>query len=234
MRYKVQYYIIILVCVLAFNNAFAQPQNNTQNSGKNSVDENAPFEGIIKFVQETFSDTTYYTYYVKDNKIKLEINEDCKDCDVSDAMLFDLKNQTIIAMKPSLRMYKDVEIRPYVETTNKDFNIIKNSRNKKKVQGYKCEQWRVKNQKENTEITYWVTEGNYYFFEEFLKLWNRSEKQSRYFLQVKSTNGFFPILSVERSTFREKRMKLQVIKLERKPLEESIFEIPAEYKNYDN
>jgi len=234
MRYKVQYYyIIILVCIFAFNNAFAQPQNNTQNSSKNST-KNAPFEGVIRFVQETFSDTTYYTYYVKGDKVKIEINEDCKDCDVSDAMLFDLKNQTIIAMKPSLRMYKDVEIRPYVETTNDDFNIIKNSRNKKKVQGYKCEQWRVKNQKENTEITYWVTQGNYYFFEDFLKLWNRSEKQSRYFLQVKSVNGYFPILSVERSTFREKRMKLQVIKLDRKPLEQSIFEIPIEYKNYDN
>ena len=234
MRYKVQYYYtIIFVCIFAFNNAFAQPQNNTQNSSNNST-KDAPFEGFIRFVQETFSDTTYYTYYVKGDKVKLEINEDCKDCDVSDAMLFDLKNQTIIAMKPSLRMYKDVEIRPYVETTNNDFNIIKNSRNKKKVQGYKCEQWRVKNQKENTEITYWVTEGNYYFFEEFLKLWNRSEKQSRYFLQVKSVNGYFPILSVERSTFREKRMKLQVIKLEKKPLEQSIFEIPIEYKNYDN
>jgi len=234
MRHKVQYYyILILMCIFAFNNAFAQPQNNTQNSSKTSI-KNAPFEGVITFIQETFSDTTYYTYYVKGDKVKLEINEDCKDCDVSDAMLFNLKDQTIIAMKPSLRMYKDVEISPYIETTNNDFNIIKNSRNKKKIQGYKCEQWRVKNQTENTEITYWVTEGNYYFFEDFLKLWNRSEKQSRYFLQVKNVNGFFPILSVERSTFREKRMKLQVVKLDRKPLEQSIFEIPVEYKNYDN
>jgi len=234
MRYKIKYYyILIIICVFAFNNAFAQPLNSTQNSSKASLNK-APFEGIIKFVQETFSDTTYYTYYIKGDKVKLEINEDCKDCDVSDAMLFDLKKQSITALKPSLRIYKDIEVKPYVEANNKDFNIIKNARNKKNVDGYKCEQWRVKNQKENTEITYWVTEGNYSFFEEFLKLWNRSEKQSRYFLQVKSSKGYFPILSVERSTFREKRMKLQVIKLERKPLEQSIFEIPVEYKNYDN
>ncbi len=231
MGYKLIYILSITFTILV-NNAFAQPQNSTQNSKASSNE--APFEGIIRFVQETFSDTTYYTYYVKGNKVKLEINEDCKDCDVSDAMLFDLKKQTIVAMKPSLRMYKDVEIRPYVESKDNDFSIIKNSRNKKKIDGYKCEQWRVKNQKENTEITYWVTDGNYYFFEDFLKLWNRSEKQSRYFLQVKSVNGYFPILSVERSTFREKRMKLEVIKLERKPLEQSIFEIPIEYKNYDN
>ena len=234
MRLKVKYlYIFAILNALAFNIAFAQPQVNTQNTKNSNVDK-APFEGVIKFIQETFSDTTYYTYFVKGDKIKIEINEDCKDCDISDALLFDIKKQTITALKPSLRMYKDVEIKPYVSTKNEDFSIIRNNVNKKSIKGFKCEQWRVKNQKENTEITYWVTNGNYYFFDEFLKLWNRSEKQSRYFLQINSTKGYFPILSVERSSFREKRMKLQVVNIEQKPLDTSIFEIPEEYKNYDN
>jgi len=230
---RISYIIAFLLMSLSTLVVSAQPNINKKNTSKVNA-KNAPFEGIIKFVQETFSDTIYYTYYVKGNNIKIEINEDCADCDGADAMLFNLKAQTIIALKPSLRMYKDVDVKPYVKSQDVDYSIIQNTHNSKKIEGYDCEQWRVKNQKENTEITYWVTQGNFYFFDDFLKLWNRSEKHSRYFLQIKNLNGYFPILSVERSSLRDTRMKLQVVKIINKPLETSVFEIPSGYKNYDN
>jgi hypothetical protein len=102
------------------------------------------------------------------------------------------------------------------------------------IQGYLCEQWRVCNQKENTEITYWVTKGNFNFFIDFLKLWNRSEKHSRYYLQLPDAKGYFPIMSVERSAFRDKRMELEVVKIKSKNLPSDLFTIPSDYKNYDN
>ena len=42
------------------------------------------------------------------------------------------------------------------------------------------------------------------------------------------------MISVERTTLREKRMKLQVVSIDKKSLENSVFEIPADYKNYDH
>jgi hypothetical protein len=198
---------------------------------KSKVVSNNNFEGIIKFVQLTFSDTLDYTYYVKGDYVKLVINENCNECETEDeAMIFNLKDKTITALKPSLHMYKNIPIKPYVEKKVDDFIITQNPRNFKKINGYKCIQWRVKNKKEKTEISYWVAKDNFYFFDDYLKLWNRAEKHSRYYLQIPNVNGYFPMVSVERTTLREKRMQLDVISIEEKKLDSSIFEIPLDYK----
>ncbi len=209
---------------------FAQNGPNEQNLNNKSIS-NQKFEGIIVFEQQTFVDTLQYTYYIKGNLIKLIVNEDCSACVIGDeAMIFDIKNKTITALKPSVHMYKDIPIKPYIKTENNDFIITQNPRNYKKINGYKCIQWRVKNTKENTEISYWVAKGNFDFFVDFLKLWNRTEKQSRYYLQVPNSKGYFPMLSVERTTLREKRMQLQIKSIQPTELDNSVFEIPPDYK----
>jgi len=209
---------------------FAQNGPNEQNSNNKNIT-NQEFEGVITFEQQTFVDTLKYTYYVKGDLVKLVVNEDCSSCVTGDeAMIFDIKNKTITALKPSVHMYKDIPIKPYVEKRNNDFIITQNPRNYKKINGYKCIQWRVKNIKENTEISYWVVDANFDFFVDFLKLWNRTEKQSRYYLQIPNSTGYFPMMSVERTTLREKRMQLQVKSVEARELDNSVFEIPPDYK----
>ena len=46
--------------------------------------------------------------------------------------------------------------------------------------GYKCYQWRVKNLEENTEISYWVAEDNFMFFEELEILGKKFENVYTY------------------------------------------------------
>jgi hypothetical protein len=221
---------LILLLILIGGNIFSQKGPNTQKNS-NASQIKSSFEGIIKFSQETFSDTIIFTYYIKGDKVKLVINEDCGTCDEADeAMIFDLTNKSITAVKPSLRMYKDIPIKPYVEDKSRDFIITQNPRNYKTILGYKCIQWRVKNIKENTEISYWVTKGNFYFFDDLLKLWNRTEKQARYYLKVPNSNGFFPLVSIERNTLREIRMTLKVIYIKEKRINPMIFVIPPDYK----
>ena len=209
---------------------FAQNGPNEQNSNNKTIN-NQKFEGVITFEQQTFVDTLRYTYYVKGDLVKLVVNEDCSSCVTGDeAMIFDIKNKTITALKPSVHMYKDIPIKPYVEKRNDNFIITQNPRNYKQINGYKCIQWRVKNIKENTEISYWVVDADFDFFVDFLKLWNRTEKQSRYYLQIPNSSGYFPMMSVERTTLREKRMQLKVQSVQEKKLDNSLFEIPPDYK----
>lgn len=214
--------------------SIAQPNNDAQNNLGTVENKNSYFEGSIKFVQKTLNDTNYYTYHIQGNKVKLDVHENCKNCKgLESSMIFDLEKKTIKAINPSRKMYINVPPKPYIEPASKNFKIIK-SNNNKKIMGYKCYQWRVKNIAENTEISYWVAEDNFMFFEELLHLWNRSEKHAVYFLQIPEIDGFFPMVSVERTTLREQKMCLEVVEIIKKPVDKSIFEIPANYQSYDH
>lgn len=190
------------------------------------------FEGTIFFSQELLNDTFYYIYYVKDNYVKLEELNRCKNCKVlNNYILFDLKKGTITAVNPTRKMYINLIPKKYEPKDSKEFEVIKTG-NYKKIMGYKCYQWRVRNKNENTEITYWVTYGNYDFFVDLLKLWNRTEKHASYFLTIPDNKGYFPLLSDEKTTLREQKMTLRVIDIQKKELDSTIFIIPPDYKNF--
>ncbi|GAB4297412.1 MAG: hypothetical protein Kow0068_21630 [Marinilabiliales bacterium] len=232
---KISFFIGLLIAFLLSSTSiiFAQPKNSLQDN-QNIENNSFPFEGSIKFVQITMSDTNYYTYHIKGNKVRLDVHENCNACDnIENSMLFDLEKKTVIALNPSRKLYMNVPTKPYIEKENNQYQIIK-SRNSKKIHGYKCYQWRVKNVNEKTEIAYWVANDNFMFFEDFLKLWNRSEKHALYYLQIPDTKGYFPMLSVERTILRDQKMKLEVVNIEKKQLPDSLFEIPENYQSYNH
>ncbi|PLX04928.1 MAG: hypothetical protein C0594_08520, partial [Marinilabiliales bacterium] len=106
-----------------------------------------------------------------------------------------------------------------IQDESGDYEVMQ-TRNHKKIHGQKCYQWRVKNKEQNTEIAYWVFDGNFDFFDDFLRLWNRTEKHSSYFLHIPETNGYFPMLSVERTSLRDKKMRLEVLNINRTVLDD--------------
>lgn len=233
--YKNKFYLLIGFFLLGTNLLFSQPNNNSQKDNlENLPSKNKKFEGVINFVQEFVEDTLSYTYYIKNRIVRLDAQNNCKNCKNKDSyMLFDLDKNTITAIDPIRKMYMNVPPKPYTQSDDKNFQIIKTN-NSKKIQGYKCYQWRVRNKAQNTEVSYWVANDNFLFFEDFLKLWNRSEKHAQYYLKIPETSGFFPMISEERTTLREQKMALRVTQITKQPLDPSLFAIPKEYQSYDH
>lgn len=223
-------YFTLLMCWFVTFCVNAQTDKETYNQVSSK-----PFEGIIFFSMEMISDTLYYTYYIKDRMVRMDEYNRCKDCKTpNNYMLFDLNKKTIAVVNPLRKMYMYIETKPYKERKDVDenFKIIKTN-NYKKMFGYKCYQWRVRNKNENTEVSYWVAFDNFDFFIDFLKLFNRSEKHAQYFLLIPETKGYFPLLSEERTTLREQKMTLRVINIQRKALDKTLFQIPKDYKNFE-
>ncbi len=223
-------YFTLFTCCFLVLNTNAQNDQETYNPLNSK-----PFEGIIFFSMEMISDTLYYTYYIKDRMVRMDEYNRCRDCKTpNNYMLFDLNKKTIAVVNPLRKMYMYIENKPYKERkdVNENFKIIKTN-NYKKLFGYKCYQWRVRNKSENTEVSYWVAFDNFDFFVDFLKLFNRSEKHAQYFLLIPETKGYFPMLSEERTTLREQKMTLRVIDIHRKVLDKSLFQIPKDYKNFE-
>jgi len=233
--YKIFFKLFLGFFFLGTNLLFSQPNNNSQNDKLDNLpSKNKKFEGVINFVQEFIEDTLSYTYYIKNRIVRFEPQNNCRNCKNKDSyMLFDLDKKTITAIDPIHKMYTNIPTKPYMPNNDKNFQIIKTN-NSKKIQGYKCFQWRVRNKAQNTEVSYWVAQDNFIFFEDFLKLWNRSEKHAEYFLKIPKTKGYFPMLSEERTTLREQKMTLRVTQINKQQLAPDIFVIPKEFQSYDH
>lgn len=188
-----------------------------------------PFEGKINCVKETLTDTVHYTYYIKNSMVR--IDEYDKNDVLINYTLIDLEKQTMRAVNPSRKLYMSIPVHPY-ESPADEFRIIK-TKNYKMINKYKCYQWRVRNEKNNTEIAYWVAKDDFHFFEKLLRIINRQEKHPKYYLQISDTNGFFPMLSVERSLLREFRTRIMVVDIEKSQLPDSLFSIPGDYKPFE-
>jgi len=188
------------------------------------------FEGEILFTKESTEDTTFYAYKIKGDKVRVE--ELDSRMQLINYLIVNMSDRTILAINPNRKLYVDMPVHPYKASKDTaDYKIIITD-NYQIIKGYKCYQWRVQNKKENTEIAYWVSKDNFKFFSDFLKIINRAEKSSTYFLAVPKIEGFFPMMSVERSLLREHRTRLAVISIQKKILPTTLFDVPAEFKMF--
>jgi len=186
------------------------------------------FEGIIEFKKNTISDTISYRYYIKGNQIR--IDDMGSKGKLTGTMLVDTKTNKVIALSPERKLYMDVEnsTKPGPAGTPE----VTKTTNTKKIAGYDCKQWRIKNKDENTEVSYWVAEGHFDFFIPLLKTLNRKDKMATYFLMVPDNGGVFPFEASERTLVRQEKGSLVTTKVEKKAIDAKLFDIPKDYQKY--
>lgn len=190
------------------------------------------FEGIIEFKMETSKDTTTNMYYVKSNIIKLDqIGQ--RSGKVEGSFVFDLKSNEVKFVNPIRKVWGEHKSDLPAEI-NGTCVIVKGT-NTKVIQGLKCTEYIVKNDAENTQVTYWVTSSKYDFFIPLVKLWNRKDKQSVYFNQIKDlAKGSMPMLSEEKQISDSKLIsRLEVSKITKTSIDDSRLSIPADYRKFD-
>lgn len=190
------------------------------------------FEGTIEFKMETNKDTTTNIYYVKGNDVKLD-QIGRKSGKVEGSFVFDLATNQIKYVNPVRKVWGEhkSETVPTIQGTC----VSSKSGAVKTLQGQKCTEYVVKNTEENTEIAYWIAPGKYDFFAPMVKAWNRKDKQSIYFNQIKDLpKGSMPLLSEERTISDGKLIsKLEVSKMSKGTIDAAKLSIPGDYKKFE-
>ncbi|MEI8136159.1 MAG: hypothetical protein WCH21_02430 [Bacteroidota bacterium] len=190
------------------------------------------FNGSIEFKYSTQKDTTTNIYLVKDKIIKLD-QYGKKTNTIEGSFIFDLNTNTIKFVNPKRKVWGEhkSETPPIV----KGVCSVTKGTNTKSIQGIKCIEYTVKNTEENTSITYWVGENKFSFFVPVIKLWNRKDKQSVYFNQIKGLpEGSMPFFSEEKQISDGKLItKLEVIKIEKKVPDDASLVIPPNFNKFD-
>ena len=191
----------------------------------------AQFEGTIEFRMETKKDTTTNIYYIKGENVKLDqIGK--KSGKVEGSFVFDLKEKKIKFVNPARKVWGDhkSETPPTIKGTC----AVTKGTGAKTVCGKKCVDYTVKNTDENTTIVYWITTDNFGFFSQLVTLWNRKDKQSVYFNQIKDLpKGSMPLLSIETDGTGAQVSKLEAVKIEKKAIDASQISIPSDYKKFE-
>lgn len=188
------------------------------------------FEGNITFVKQTYYDTSYFTYTVKDKMVR--IDEKNSQNQIIQSLIIDLQNNKIVALSPSQRMYTYIQSSNKQWAAQKDVTYIK-SDNFKYIDGHKCYLWRVRNVNTNTEVSLWVSESDFDFFDKVTEMLGGSEDYSRfclYFNNIPNSRGYFPILTVEKTLLREEKSKIAVQHIDAKKVDSRLFSIPNNYK----
>lgn len=189
------------------------------------------FSGSIEFSYGTQKDTTHNIYQVKNKTVRLD--QYGKKGNIEGSFIFDLATNEIRFLNPKRKLW-GVQKSETPQVIRGTCVVVKGT-NSKTVSGIKCTEYTVKNSEENTVITYWIAEGKFPFFAPLVKLWNRKDKQSVYFGQIKGLpEGSMPLSSEERQLTDGKLLtKLEVSKMINTPPDDSAFKVPDDYTKFD-
>jgi hypothetical protein len=188
------------------------------------------FEGIIEFKKQTPTDTVNYVYYVKGDKVRLdEIGNKSKKPEGS--FLIDLKTNQMISLSHERKLY--FEQAPGTPPVIEGKVEVSKTKEVKTIQGYKCTQYIAKNTTENVQVTYWIASGKFDFFLKLLSILNRKDKSAVYYQKLTDVEGMFPFLSGQINlTTGKEEVKMEVTKIQKKPLDANLFEIPRDYQKF--
>ena len=186
------------------------------------------FEGNIIFMKKTLYDTTYFSFLVKQNRVRTD--EKNVRNEIIQSLIIDLTTKNITALSPSQKLYTNIyKNRSSVSIENK---VIKSSIYKY-INGYKCTLWRVRNSIFNTDVSLWVYPENYTFFSEVMDLLGKTEdyvQYCNYFDVIPENNGYIPILVIERTLLREEKFRVFMRGIHYQKLNDQLFQIPKDYK----
>jgi len=189
------------------------------------------FNGNFQLVDKSLFDTVTYNIYVWNDKVRIDKVQSNVN---KESTIINLVSKEIIILNHQARLYTTQIFTEEKTEIDSNFKIIKTD-NEKNILGFKCKQWRVKNIKENTEVTYWMSPNNDYGFYYYLtKVWNPNLKTHKYYQVISNTFGYMPMEAIERSLLRDIKNTMIITHLNKEIKDTSIFYIPSSYAIYTN
>jgi hypothetical protein len=186
------------------------------------------FEGTIAFVKTKGKIDVNFKYLVKEDMVRLE--EYGEDEGLDGIQLVNTTTGVILGISPERMMYMEAKNKRPQRTANIS---VEKTKSTKTIAGKTCTKWIVTCKEQDKKIIYWVTTGQYAFFNPLLKALNRAEKTAVYWRLIENNDGVFPLLAEEYNMAGVLISKLEVSTITDKKLEKELFEVPEGYKKFE-
>ena len=213
------YFLILFLLLSIFSSSINIPENDSNESKPDVL--NKDFIGILTYIEYTPFDTSFFKVYVSKDKIRIDsFDEKNATGDAKKILIYNLKNQSVTALKPSARQYKNFEADSNNGMNIEDCEIILNKNNYKYLNNYKSE---------NTDITYWIPEEDFPFYNKMISMKRSMQRVHKYFFMLPNHTVAFPMQTTERTMLREEKSSYKVLDLKESYIADDIFEIPENY-----
>ncbi len=193
--------------------AFTQPQAFAQSS----------FEGTLTMHDSASGKAMDMTYYYKGDKVRIETAMKGKEM----AFIEDHAAKTTTLIMSAQKMYMT---QPFTDTKPKSTppneKPIKTGKTET-ILGYTCEEWTLATERKGT-VLFWLAHGMPSFLPSMGMDKNGAQTQYHDFFK---DNGY-PIRMTMTDSTGNLTMRMEAVKIEKKPLDASLFLPPADYKQF--
>jgi hypothetical protein len=187
------------------------------------------FEGTIDFQKYNGVDTTYFKYYVKGDKVKID-SYDPKTSNDEGSYLIDLTTKKTTALSPVRKIYFDQP--PGAAAKPAGTPTVTKTGKTQVINGYKCTEYLVLDADEGLKVHFWMTSGHFDFFNGLLQLLARKDKFSEYYQVITGTTGMFPMLATEEDLAGNQKEWMKAVKVDKGTIAATTFDIPKGYKEF--
>lgn len=245
----------ILLCVALLASACSKSEQPTSNSSASSPSTasagSGDFEGMIAMKMQTENQTAAeMTYFLKGNHTRIETKL-ANQPEGSAVMLWDLEGGKIVTLVPSRKMYMTMDVKAAAEDMKQmkksqgqedsEFPKLTPTGKQETIAGYTCEHWLMG---DNQDIDMCVAKGLGYFgmggqsggglaslknlaFSPKMLAAAASHPEWVKFLN----GGAFP-LKLSAMKDGKVSMTMEATRVEKKPLDDSLFVIPTDYREF--
>ena len=185
------------------------------------------FEGIIEFKKQTGTDVVNYEYYIKGGKIRIDEFAPGSRI-VSGSFIVDTAAKTMRYLLPDRKLWGTRASKGGLAAPAGA--AVTATKKTKELFGYKCVEQQVSVKADSSNISFWIAPGKFNFFLPMLKLLDRQENFSTYYMAIPSIKkGSMPMLAVWTDLNGVEKGRLEVTRLEAKTVNDNMFAIPTDY-----
>lgn len=188
----------------------------------------AQFEGVIEFEQHK-SKVTKFAFFVKGDHVRIEEYDDKGE--VVGVELVNLHTERVIAWGTDRKIYMDATSNVPLPAIQSD---VSEEETTKQVQGYECTKTIVVDKGNGAKAEFWVTHGDFTFFNQLVKVLNRKDPLSLYSMEAQLGKGEFPIESTYYKPDGSVGTKMVTTSVTPMALKDSQFDIPKGYTKFQD
>lgn len=184
------------------------------------------FEGTITFAISSPRGTQAMTYHTKGDQVRIDME---RAPGMTMSVLMNTTSKDVTMLMPQNKMYMQMNLNtmPVPPDMNDQDADFKKTGKKETILGYVCEQ--VVISQENREVEMWVTKGLGKFVQANLNPRAQSPLMKK--LEKELTDqGYFPLRTIARAADGSEEMKMEATSIDKKPLDDNLFVIPADYQ----
>lgn len=209
MKKSVLFSIVLLVVLTASQSFYPQSK----------------FEGKAVIETSGMGGAGTLNYFVKGKKIRFDVSSARGEANI----LFDQSEKKMYMIMPSMKMYMEfpmdmIEGNSAKDKMNDEMEKFEKTGVMKKINGYNCEKWTMKEDKGSTEA--WMTRdlGSFIFFDSPM-----GKKSKSAWKEGIEESGYFPMKIIQKNKEGEDISTFEVKSIEKKKLEDSFFKVPEGY-----